>query len=388
MKILEITNLGYLNGGVETGLMLFKSEMERRGHEVKILTSNARPDLVHFGDREFEALEHKPRMLQLFYRIFYPEPYIVLKKFLKEFEPDIVHLHTISQISPSILFPLKKYRTIVTVNQVEDYTISILPWSFPQSFFKDGSYRREALTLQGKLHYFFHRFISRTMYHVGFRNVDCFIAVSRYMQECLKEDGIESVYISNATKLFDFSPIDAQSQNILFAGRLEQSKGLQTVIEAIPDIKAKFPRVQLWIAGRGAYQQDLERQVEQLHLGASVHFLGFQNRAELYDLYKRATVVVMPSIWPESFGNVGIEAMSVGRPVIATHIGGTSDWLSDGETGYFILPTDSDAVAQKIVTLFSNPALLERFSHNARAHALKFSIENHVTKILELFELK
>lgn len=94
----------------------------------------------------------------------------------------------------------------------------------------------------------------------------------------------------------------------------------------------------------------------------------------------------MPSIWPESFGKVGIEAMSVGRPVIATNIGGTSDWLSDGVNGFFIEPNDDSKLAEKITALFSDAALLERFSAKAEETAQNFNIHHHVDVLLELFE--
>lgn len=388
MKILEVSNLGFLNGGVETGIVLLKSEFERQGHEVRIFTSNARPDLPHFSDIEFEALEHQPRILQFLYRAFYPEPFFLLKKFLKSYNPDVVHIHTISQISSSILFLLKRYKTIVTVNQVEDYTTSIITWSFPEGFFTDKSHNRESLTFLGKVHYLYHRYINKYFYRMGFRNVDFFIAISKYMQNCLAQDKIASVHIPNATRLFNFYPIDPKGNNILFVGRLEQSKGVQTLLAALCVIKIKFPYTQLYIAGRGPYQTELEHMTKNMDLVEHVHFLGFQDRIQLYELYKAATVVVMPSIWPEAFGNVGIEAMSVGRPVIASEVGGVSDWLTDNFTGYLVPPENPEAISEKVIELFSNSAVLEQFSLQARKNALEFTIENHVSKLLNLIEQK
>ncbi len=386
MKILQVTNLGFEHGGVETGIVLLREELLRRGHEVKIFTSNARPDLPHFSDVEFEALEHLPKILQVLYRSFYPAPYIALKKVLKEFAPDIVHLHTISQISPSILFLLKRYPTVLTVHQTEDYTISILPWSFPVHFFRGGTYRKEDLTFVGRLHFLYHQYISKTVYRFGFRNIDKVVALSRYMQTCLREDGIESIYMPNTTKLFDPAPLVVSAQRIVYVGRLEQTKGVQTIISAMPLILSRFPNTKFCIVGRGEYQTELEAFAARLQVNEQVEFVGFQNRKQLYERYAHATVVVMPSIWPESFGKVGIEAMSVGRPVIATNIGGTGDWLEDGVNGFFINPNDADGLAQKVLKLFSDTALLEQCSSNALLTAQRFNIHHHVDVLIDLFE--
>ena len=385
MNILQVTNLGYVNGGVETALIENKARLEALGHNVKIFTSNARPDLQHFSDYEFPSLETQPKLLRLFYRSFYPAPYVALKKVLEVYKPDIVHLHTISQISPSILFLFKKWNVIATVHQTEDYTVSILPWSFPDSYFKDGSHERTQLTFEGKLHDFYHRFINANIYRMGFKNVNTFIAVSSYMQNCLASDGIQSSVIPNATRLFEPASVDTNCRTLVYVGRLERTKGIQDILRALSVIVEKHPDAKLLIAGRGSYEKELRDLTKELSLDTHVEFLGHLDRNGVYDLYRRASIVVMPSIWPESFGMVGIEALSVSRPVIASNIGGTSDWLVDGECGYAI-PTESpDVIAKKVLTLWSDPALLTLMSQKARERSLHFSIDLHIESLVGLY---
>lgn len=386
MKILEITNLGYVNGGVETGLLHIKPVLEKMGHTVKIFTSDARPDLEHFSDYEFPSLDHKLKILKLFYRSFYPAPYYALKKVLKEYKPDIIHLHTISQISPSILFLFKKQNVVVTVHQTEDYTTSILPWSFPQSYFKDKSHHKEQLTLEGMLHYGYHRFINGNIYRIGFRFVDKFIAVSSYMQSCLATDGIKSIVLPNETELIDYTPINPLGMHLVYVGRLEHTKGVQDIIHALTEIKHLYPKIRLTIAGRGLYEQELHNLTEELHLTENIEFVGYLNQEQLSDLYKTTTIVVMPSIWPESFGKVGIEAMSGGRPVITSNLGGTSDWLSEGENGFSVPPESPQEIAKKIILLLGNPDLLEQMSFCARESSFRFSTESHVKNLLNIYQ--
>ena len=386
MKILRITSIGYEGGGAENGIILVDKVLRTMGHTVKTLTSDLHPRLPHFGNFEFKALDYQSGILKFFYRIFYPNSYIALRKILKNYQPDIVQLHTMSQVSPSVLFLLRKYPTVMTIHGAEDFTPSLLLWGFPLTCFKDNEYHLSSLNMSGWAHYLYHRYINGIVYRLGFRNIDCFISFSQYMKKLLKSDGIESVCIKNATELFDFKPIDPKSNLIAYVGRIEKLKGVEYLIRAMPKIIRKYPNVILAIAGAGHYEDHLKRTVKELKIEQNVNFLGHLRREQLFDLYKRLKILIVPSIWPEPFGKIGIEAMSVGRPVIATNIGGISEWLLNGETGFLIPPKDSSMIADKVIELLSNQALLKDMSYKARIQAENFSIEEHVKKIVKLYK--
>ncbi len=385
MKILRVTSLGYESGGADNGIALLQPIFKDMGHTVKIMTSNLCPELSHFSDAEFEAIEHRPMFLKLFYRIFNPASYSSLRKVLKEFQPDIVHLHTMREVSASVLYALKHYPTVMTVHGMEDFLPSIILWSFPPSFFTDNTFSYKNLTLEGRFHYFYHRYLGLPFYRIGFKNIDKFVVLSRYMQSQLAKDHIVSQYVRNATELFDSAPIDRKSKLITYVGRLEKAKGIDYLIRAIPEIAKQCP-VSLAIAGDGSYKKELQDLVARLHLQKDVSFLGYKNRSELYDLYTRSALVVVPSVWPEPFGKVGIEAMSVGRPVIASDVGGIPEWLVNGKTGYLVRPENSEEIAQKALKLLTNPGLLRKMSLACVKHAKQFDIQIHAKAMLLLYE--
>src|SRR6185437_6965780 len=120
-------------------------------------------------------------------------------------------------------------------------------------------------------------------------------------------------------------------------------------------------------------------------VGERVQFAGHKTRAEVEKLYGQSAVVVMPSVWPEAFGKIGIEAMSVGRPVVAANVGGIAEWMAP-EVGFLVPSKDSAAIAQSINALFSDSALREKMSRAAPEHAKKYSLENHLQQMLELYE--
>ncbi len=385
MKILRVTSLGYESGGAENGMVLLQPVLEKAGHTVKIFSSDAGENEKHFNDYSFKALSRQPFLLRLVYRIFYPNSFFALKKVLKEYNPDIVQVHTMYELSPSVLFLLKKYPTALTVHGAEDFLKSYLIWSFPTSYFKNGDVKYENLNLIGKLHYMYHVFLSIPVYRLAFKNVNRFIVFSKYMQNVLKKEGISATCVTNATKLFENKPVDVESNDILYVGRLEEIKGVQYLLRAFAVIKKKHKNLRLNIAGTGQYVNTLKKITTELKLTDSVKFYGHISRQELEKLYVKSLFVVIPSVWAEPFGKVGIEAMSVGRPVVASDVGGVSEWLDDGKTGFLVLPEDAEDLADKMLKLLDDKELLKKMSVNAVFHAKNFTIEKHAEKIVKIY---
>jgi glycosyltransferase involved in cell wall biosynthesis len=386
MKILMISSIGYAGGGAENNIMLLKQTMEKMGHTVKILTSDLRPDLPRFNDMEFKSIDNRPMALKIFYRTFNPSSFFAVRKALEEFKPDIVHFHTMSQVTPSAIFPFKNRPAIMTVHGTEDYTRCLLLWSFPLNLFKEERIDFSGLTLKGWLHYFYHRYINGTVYRLIFKNIDNFITYSGHLRRNLDEENIKSTQIEAATKLYDYFPINPESSIIAYVGRLEKLKGVDHLIRSMPEIIKKCPSVKLKIAGTGNYMEELESLVKFLKLDGCIEFLGHIDREALFELYKEAAILVVPSVWPEPFGLVGIEAMSVGRPVIASNVGGISDWLADGETGFMVNPSAPDEISSNVIKLLNDKKLLKEFSLNSRKRSELFTIENQTEKTLEIYE--
>lgn len=93
---------------------------------------------------------------------------------------------------------------------------------------------------------------------------------------------------------------------------------------------------------------------------------GWLNQDELSRLYLETDICVVPSIWPEPFGIVALEAMAAGKPVIATNVGGLKTIVRDNETGFLIPPMDPDILAQKLEILLDNPLLRKDMGKRAQ----------------------
>jgi glycosyltransferase involved in cell wall biosynthesis len=374
MKILRIVSSGFLEGGVENGVYLTNKQLRKDGYDVLTISSNLRLDLTHFSDIEFKSIPTSG-IKKYFANAFNIDAYKVTRKALEDFKPDVVLLHTMSQATASILFLMRKYPTILFVHGPETFTKSLLSWHMQSTDYKNASYDLKDLTTSGKLRYYYFKYICGLFYSASLGNVDQCIALSHYTLNFLKKEGFKASYIPNGAQLMKVAPLSFDSPIILYAGRVEKVKGVDDLLQAMPAILKEYPTVTLRIAGDGSYKSMLQSEIKALGIEKQVFFLGHRSPTELAREYTKCTIFVLPSIWPETFGKVGIEAMSAGRPVIATDVGGVRDWLLDGKNGYLIKPHRPDQISSKVIAILSNKQAAKKMAEHARSTAERFSID-------------
>ena len=142
---------------------------------------------------------------------------------------------------------------------------------------------------------------------------------------------------------------------VLFAGRLEYEKGVQTVLHALERVTDRVGPVRFLVAGVGTYTDELRALVDRLGLGHRVRFTGFLDERALRLHYAAADVAVAPSLY-EPFGLVAAEAMACGTPVVASDTGGLREILAGGH-GLTFPPEDAEGLADRIVEVLTDPEL-------------------------------
>jgi glycosyltransferase involved in cell wall biosynthesis len=209
-------------------------------------------------------------------------------------------------------------------------------------------------------------------------NIDLFLAVSNFIKQKGIEGGlspIETLYLG--ITLPKYSKIK-KGHNLLFVGRLAQSKGVDIAIQSMKIIINKFPDATLTIVGEGDEYGHLKEIVQKFKLEKNIKFVGHHKINDVYTFYKESQIVLVPSVWEEPFGLVGVEALSIGRPVIASNIGGIPEWLEDGKSGYLVKPNNPNQIAKYVIKLLSDDNLLQTMSCNAHNSVKKFSIKKHI----------
>lgn len=173
--------------------------------------------------------------------------------------------------------------------------------------------------------------------------------------------------------------IPCGDQNILFAGRIEPLKGIDTLLRAMSILQERHPQAVkntcVAIVGGDPWADDLDAEMARLktlraELGIHdlVTFLGAKDQDVLPGYYAAAEVVVMPSHY-ESFGMVALEAMAMGTPVIASEVGGLAHLIRHGENGFHVPSRDPEALAESILHLVEDHALRDKLGKQARADA-------------------
>lgn len=160
-------------------------------------------------------------------------------------------------------------------------------------------------------------------------------------------------------------PVRRGELRIASAGRLHGHKGFHILVGALHRMAALGVKARLTIAGTGPSRISLVRLVHRLRLRDSVHFVGPLTSDRIASLYDASDVVVVPTLTPEPFGRVAVEAMSRGRPVVASDTGGLREIVEEGVTGLLVPPGNPQALASRLVTLHRDRMLLERLGRTA-----------------------
>ncbi len=153
--------------------------------------------------------------------------------------------------------------------------------------------------------------------------------------------------------------IDPERPIILHVGRLDTDKRVEIVVRAAAKVMKKID-AQLLVIGDGEHHEGLVNQAQQLGIGKRSHFPGFVSpTGDLPDLYRLATVFATASEI-ETQGLVLLEALASGLPVVAVDATCIPELVIDGENGFLVSPRDTDAMADRLGTIISNPSLAEQ----------------------------
>jgi D-inositol-3-phosphate glycosyltransferase len=193
----------------------------------------------------------------------------------------------------------------------------------------------------------------------------------------------------------EFIGADPDNKLVLFVGRIEPLKGVDTLIKAMSCQRtAPLGSVTLMIIGgdpnvspeeMSAEMVRIQKLCDELSMGRMVAFLGKRAQETLPYYYSAADVLVMPSHY-ESFGMVALEAMACGTPVIASQVGGLAFLIRDGETGYHVPDQDPKALCEKLMLLLDDPHQRETMGLRAAEYAKDYAWENIAHQIIEVYK--
>ena len=166
-------------------------------------------------------------------------------------------------------------------------------------------------------------------------------------------------------------------------GRLVAEKGLEYLLEGIPEVFRRFPQAKVLLVGDGPLKTHLERRVTSLGLKGKVIFTGF--RSDIREILSCLDILILPSLL-EGFPMIILEAMAMAKPIIASDIPGIREQIEDGKTGLLVPAKDSNALATAILKILADNKAAENIGLAARQTVEeKFSIEKMVMETERLY---
>ncbi|HEY4997385.1 MAG TPA: glycosyltransferase family 4 protein [Solirubrobacteraceae bacterium] len=377
-SVLLVTPRWTRDGGVATHAMASASALARDGIAVAVLAARVEEEP---SDGAI-TVHHSPRLF---------DPQASAETRLAgalDSAPEVVHLHQFED--PDLLAVMRRSAPVLI--SVHGYTAC----SSGVHYFKPGQECARAhgpgcipnLTLRGCAHTrnpaslpAAYRGASRGL--AAIRGADLAISYSSAVDRHLAANAVErrAVIPLFTTMVAKVGSGHAGRRRVVFAGRVIDAKGASVLIRAASKIDAEVV-----ICGDGWRTEAMRRLARRLGVAERVHFRGWLGPEALAEELAEASIVALPSLWPEPFGLVGIEALAAGRPVIASLTGGVGDWLADGVNGLAVQPGDVAGLAQALDELLGDPARQAALGAAGQAMvAARFSPELHVARLLEAY---
>jgi phosphatidylinositol alpha-mannosyltransferase len=354
-------------GGVCIHISCLEQQFTKMGHDVRVIAPASKA-ISGFGDRFIPIGRPRPiptsgsiARLTLSLRLS-----ARIKAMLDRERFDIVHLH--EPLMPMLCTSVLRLSPTATV----------------------GTFHAS----DGRPGYNLGRPISRFFLKKWFRKLDGKIAVSQPAMEFAYGHfpGYYNI-IPNGVDLEHFNPDVAPIEefndgrpNILFVGRMEKRKGLNYLLDAFRRVKEAVPEARLIAVGPGTrLRRKYEKQVARQGL-KDVVFVGFASYEDLPRYYRTADVFCAPATGSESFGIVLLEAMAMGKPIVASNIEGYASVVSDGVDGVLVPPRDSRGLALSLIGLLNDETRRRRMGAEGMAKARNYGWDSIARRVLDYYK--
>lgn len=386
MKVLLVNRYFSLVGGVERYLIDLFDALQKEGHELHILYGEGVDVFCQKGFRVTELWNGSERLdLRIRKR---------LEAILSESNPDVIFVNNINNGEAVTLlaseFPTVKYihghvdtcpdgkRMLLNPIEACKYKLSLMcAIRAHYRFCMPRSPRKAWYSSRGA-----RKNLSASVL------LPQILVASSFMKRLLVSNGVPGHKIE-VLPYFTTWPKEAWAEpadykGLLFVGRLAQGKGLLELLESMARVLVD---ARLDVVGDGPLRLQAEEKCRQLRLENRVTFYGVLEGEALKARYRHNAILIVPSLWPEPFGIIGLEAAMLCRPTIAFDVGGISDWLKNRETGYLVPPGNFEAMWEKLERLLGVKQQIKEMGIQAREYvASEFSIKKHITRLIEIFQ--
>lgn len=389
MKVLLANNFHYIRGGAERAYFDLGKILRDKGHEIAYFSTVHEKNLEtkwssYFVPANDLNKSHNP-LTSLKIAFGYPYNFSAkkrLEKLIKDFNPDIVHLHNIHYLSPSVIDAAKKHNVPVVMT-LHDYK-PICPertmyvrgqiWEASKKTkyyrcFLDKCIKNSYLkSLLATIEAYLHRFLKT------YEKVDAFISPSKFLRDKFKEFGFKKdiAVLPNPLVDIDFFPEEESKLKdyLLYFGRLTEEKGVADIIRAYSKIKTE---TKLLIVGDGPQKEDLVNIAKKANVSQKVVFISRKSGGELKTLIKGARAVIFSSRWYENYPYSILEPMMLTKILICAKLGGIPEIVKNSQNGLTYEPGNMASLREKIQYVLENEREAELLGKEAKRSVLEIN---------------
>lgn len=385
MKILLVHNTYQQAGGEDVVFEQERQLLERNGHRVLTYVRS---------NHELDAQSAAKRVALVKNIVSADDSARAIRTILRTERPEIVHVHnTFLMISPSI-FAVCREEQVPVLQTLHNYRMSCPAASFyrdgsvceecsQHSLFRSiqhGCYRDSRLsTAAVALMLQVHR-MKRTWQD----SVSGYLALTEFSRDKFVENGIppEKIHVKPNFVYPDPGERSTAGSFALFAGRLTEEKGLATLLTAWSQLARPIP---LEIVGDGPLRAELESQSEKMGL-QHVTFRGRLSSAETRALMKQAALLIVPSVWFETFSLNIAEAFACGTPVLCSRLGAMRENVADQRTGLHFTAGDAADLAEKVEWAWGHSREMAAMGKEARReYELRYTPERNYSQLIKIY---
>ena len=362
MKILVVHNRYRIAGGEDAGMLDEISMLEERGHNVALLEA-------HNTEISGVLGQLKAGVSAIYSR--HGKRRVAAE--LARFHPDVMHVHNFFPLFSPSIYSAAHEAGVAVVQTLHNYRL-VCPNAM---FLRDGHVCEDcfgvAFPLPGVIHACYrgsrlatapvavmvavHRAMGTWQ-----QGVDAYITRTEFTRQKMIASGLPADRMFVQPSFVHPAPPVGSGEGgyALFVGRLSEEKGISTLLAAWKQLAAEIP---LKIVGDGPLADTVKSALKET---SSVEWLGRVPREQVATLMQRASLLIFPSIWYETFGLVMVEAFAVGLPVVASNLGTMSTLVRHRQTGLHFRPGDADDLVAQVRWARSHPAEIQEMRRAAR----------------------
>ena len=383
MKVLNVNKYFYIKGGAETYYFELNNMLEKNGHDVMVFSMKHDNNFdseykEFFVDNIDYYTQTKPwqKVANAMKIIYSTEAKKKINMLLNKEMPDVVHLQNFHhQLSTSILDVFKK-KNIPVVYTAHDLKLicgnyKMLAGNRICEDCKDGNHincvKNKCVkdSLANSMVTYLEMSLAERRKVID--KIDFIITPSKFYKNKMIEFGISPnkiEFIPNFIDESNYTPVYEYDNYFVYFGRISEEKGLFTLVDAMKKVEG----AQLYIVGSGPLDEEVRKRIEDNNeLSSKIKMLGYKTGDELKEILSRAMFNILPSEWYENGPYSVLEMMCMGKPTIGADIGGISDMIKDGKSGYLFESGNSCDLAHKINMLLDNKDDIIRMGKEARA---------------------